>query len=279
MNIIAFLSWFVAFGYEEGQLENKFLGELAVALATAFSFTTPLLDHFSILSFFTAIFSIAVNATSFAIILWGLAQWVSMKFRNSGIWKRSAVLRSCLFAVTSIAFLFGVKAWGSPLNIRDIQSFNRDPKDDSTLYYRRIFNAFPNSIGEIRKRYKYKVGDSGSPPDYSSEIIQFEHSFYHVDEVEFFEKVFSIGKTGRWMPDEIQAFQSMTHRIVFQNMDGFALFLESKDEKEIKGFFYFFFDDLGPRWDNFPCEFNLWEKTFNRLFTIAREEYHSRWGD
>ncbi|MES2808909.1 MAG: hypothetical protein V4619_09815 [Bacteroidota bacterium] len=106
-----------------------------------------------------------------------------------------------------------------------------------------FFNEFPNTFNELNALYGY-VNDKPAPlyHDAVNHILNLFNNLKTVKDTLYFKKIVSIAKNAYWDADAVSYFQDGVQKRVVTN-PGLTLYvLRSLTEKEITGFWAFYFD-------------------------------------
>ncbi|UUC45193.1 hypothetical protein [Flavobacterium cerinum] len=113
-----------------------------------------------------------------------------------------------------------------------------------------FFNSFPTTFQEFLKEYGYD-NIKGEAPNYSNSenhLVFFFETASALKKEAFIDKLIHISKDGKWDADSVNSFQEKVRDYFLANSELFLKRLNSKNEKEIKGFWYFFSDE--PHFDD-----------------------------
>lgn len=143
---------------------------------------------------------------------------------------------------------------------------------DSLKYRQLFFEEFPNSFIELKSIYDYEF-------DKPNILVEkaYEHIFLlfnNLDNIEdsiYYNKLINVAIDGKWDADAIFCFQYGLQNRVFQNPELTFDLLYSRNDKEIKSFFYFFFDSIHPKWNDIPKELRPMKKKSVRIYKLMEQ--------
>lgn len=118
-------------------------------------------------------------------------------------------------------------------------------KITSTKCKQAFFDDFPNSFSQFQELYGYDdvKGEALYYSNSEEHLIFFFKTSDVVKKETFIKKLIGISKEGKWDADSVNSFQSKLRKYFFANTSLFIKLLKNKNEKEIKGFWYFFTDE------------------------------------
>lgn len=123
-------------------------------------------------------------------------------------------------------------------------------KNTSTECKQAFFDNFPNSFSRFQELYGYDE-IKGEAPYYNVAEEHLVFLFKTPDIVKsdvFINKLIDISRNGKWDADSVNYFQEKLRNYFFDNYSLFMNQLKRREEKEIKGFWYFFSD--GPHFNS-----------------------------
>mgnify|MGYP000141446527 CR=1 FL=1 len=143
-------------------------------------------------------------------------------------------------------------------------------KDNSQKNQREFFNLFPSSFQSFNNTFGFKNGTAAPLYDGHEYISQF-FSLDSIDQRKQLNKWINISIDGHWDADAVNYFQMYLRLRVFQNLDLTFKLLKERPEKEIKSFFYFFFNEIHPQYETIPKEFEILKNSDNELYILILE--------
>ncbi|MBC7398323.1 MAG: hypothetical protein H7289_00145 [Mucilaginibacter sp.] len=114
---------------------------------------------------------------------------------------------------------------------------------NSEIYEEQFFNEFPNTFKELNELYGYEK-DKPAPLYYDGleHIYELFNNLKSINDTLYYKKIVSIAKGARYDADAVSYFQSGLRDKVLANPKLILFILKNKPEKEVIGFWSFYFD-------------------------------------
>lgn len=146
----------------------------------------------------------------------------------------------------------------------------------TTTYQQEYFEAFPNTFMLLNKLFGYSdkeplgkpISDFNSPLQKEAEL--YVTTFFTLNDIEhtlFYDRIIDISINGRWYADGVNYFQHGMQEKVRADINMFCELLSRHNEKEIKGFWYFYFDSPHPI-KEIPQELQKVKEIDIRMFSL-----------
>jgi len=115
-------------------------------------------------------------------------------------------------------------------------------------YHQQFFDAFPNSFNEFNEIYGY-VNNKPAILYFEADkhIIELFNKLRNINDTLYFKKLISIAIGGHWDADAVNYFQNGLKNRVINNPELTIYVLKNRSKKDIKSFWYFFFDGAHPK--------------------------------
>jgi hypothetical protein len=160
----------------------------------------------------------------------------------------------------------------------------------SAEYQQEYFEAFPNTFLLFNKLfgYSHKEPLADSKYDFNSplnrEAESYVPAFFKLTEIEktlYYNRMIDISIKGRWYADGVNYFKMGMQEKFIADINVFCELLSKRSEKEIKSFWYFYFDSPAPL-KKIPEELQIIKKIDHKmvpLMELALKEVQQAWKD
>lgn len=143
---------------------------------------------------------------------------------------------------------------------------------DSLKFRQLFFEEFPNSFIEFKTIYDYNYNKPSILYEVATEhIFILFNNLENIDDSIYYNKLINVAIDGKWNADAIFCFQFGLQKRVLQNPILTYDLLNSRNDKEIKSFFYFFFDSIHPKWKSIPKELKQMKKKSLRIYKLMEQ--------
>ena len=143
-------------------------------------------------------------------------------------------------------------------------------KDGNINNQKAYFELFPGSFDSFLKMFGFKDG-KGAPLYDGFEYVQALFALDSISETQQMKKWINISINGCWEADAVNYFQHNLRPVVLKKTDLAYELLKNCTDKEIESFFYFFFNEIHPQYEEIPSEFkklkDVDEKFYNHLLS------------
>lgn len=153
------------------------------------------------------------------------------------------------------------------------KSFKELEEEDKIQTQKLFFQLFPESFMEFESVFGFT---NNNPAPLYSDSNNYLVKFFELDKISIsnkLEKVINIGINGKWDADGVNYFQNNMRELIFRNTNSMYSILNLKTSKEIKSFFYFFFDEPHPGYNIFPKEFDQLKNIDEKFYNLIKEEH------
>lgn len=150
-------------------------------------------------------------------------------------------------------------------------------------YQQEYFDFFPSTFTTFNNLFGYSNNDpwGNSINDFSSPLYNEAETYIftffsldRIDKVLFYNRIINISINGRWYADGVNYFKHNLEDTIKKNKDYFFTILSKRSDKEIKSFWYFYFDGPHPI-NTFPTEFDEVKVKDTRMYTLMVESLKS----
>lgn len=151
------------------------------------------------------------------------------------------------------------------------------------IYEQEYFDAFPKSFSSFVEVFG-NLSDSNDfkPAPLYNESHLYVQAFFNlesIDESNYLNRVIDICIEGDWDADAVNYFQHGTREKVKQSVERFSQLLSERNDKEIKSFWHFYFDEPHP-FKEMPKELEQIKEFDKRIYSLmlpALEEVQQEW--
>ncbi|HAF28642.1 MAG TPA: hypothetical protein DCG75_06300 [Bacteroidales bacterium] len=155
-------------------------------------------------------------------------------------------------------------------------------------YQQEYFEAFPNAFLLFNKLFGYSDKEPLGEPtsDFNSplynEAYLYVEAFFKLTGIEktlYYNRIINISINGRWYADGVSHFQHGMKEKVKADINVFCELLSKRSEKEIKSFWYFYFDSPHPI-KEIPEELQKIKEIDSKIFplmVLALKEVQQAW--
>ena len=181
----------------------------------------------------------------------------------------STVVRNMKNLIVTIFILLLFQVNGQSLESKELKNALMELKNDGNLKnQKKYFELFPNSFEDFLKMFGFENGKEAPLYD-GFEYVEALFAIDSISESRQMKKWINISIDGYWEADAVNYFQHNLRPIVLNKTDlAYDLLIKCTDE-EIESFFYFFFNEIHPQYENVPKELekfkNMDEKFYNLL--------------
>jgi len=141
-------------------------------------------------------------------------------------------------------------------------------------YEKEYFDAFPSSFGLFNRIFgdinKEPMEAKFEPGPLYNESDLYIEAFFNLNGVEktqYYNRIIEICMNGRWDADAVNYFKYGTQNKVKADINLFSKLLLKRSDKEIIGFWYFYFDGPHPA-KKIPDELQKVKKINSRLYSL-----------
>lgn len=145
------------------------------------------------------------------------------------------------------------------------------------VYEQEYFNAFPDSFGLLNGLFGYTdkkpMGRDFNPRPLYNDAYLYIEKFFKLNEIEkekYNKKIIDISINGIWYADGVANFQHGLQSKVKNNLGTFCELLSNRKDKEIKSFWYFYFDGPCPE-KKIPEELQKVKQINKKIYLLMQE--------
>ncbi len=141
------------------------------------------------------------------------------------------------------------------------------------MYDYEYFEAFPKSFKTLNALFGYTdkepMGTEFNPGPLYDEAHLYMEAFFklNIGKKEYYKRMIEISLNGRWYADGVNYFRHGMKEKVKQDLEIFCELLSGYSDKEIQGFWYFYFDGPHPA-DAIPEELQKAELINERIYRL-----------
>lgn len=149
---------------------------------------------------------------------------------------------------------------------------------DSLNFQTQFFNTFPSSFKEFNNTFGYfnnedpHLAYAGALYFESEKYLNLFFRMTTVPDTAFYKKIIGIAIGGHWDADAINYFQAGLRKKVFTNPKLAFDILKNKSNKDIKSFFFFFFQRVHPIYKTIPDELIKMKSYDSKIYGLMEKE-------
>ncbi|HPJ54301.1 MAG: hypothetical protein KDB87_00255 [Flavobacteriales bacterium] len=129
----------------------------------------------------------------------------------------------------------------------------------------RFFELFPNSFESFEATFGYSGEQYGPLYDGHEYVVKF-FSLDSVPELDQFTKWVDISIGGKWSADAVNYFLHDLRPRILSNAELTYEVLSERRSEDVESFFYFFFHEIHPQFEEIPEEFDLIKDRDQRIY-------------
>lgn len=153
----------------------------------------------------------------------------------------------------------------------------------SDMYKQQFFDAFPNTFKELNELYGYNNHKPALL--YNNFVEHICNLFNNLDDVVedtlYYRKIISIAMGGHWDADAVACFQDGLREHVLAKPKLVVYLLKGMPDKQIKGFWYFYFDAIFPE-KAIPEKLSVIKEADTHMYSLMEatlKEVQQSWKD
>ncbi|MFD2162287.1 hypothetical protein ACFSJU_07770 [Paradesertivirga mongoliensis] len=159
------------------------------------------------------------------------------------------------------------------------KAYKRLSSSSFKMFEQQYFDSFPSSFVLLNGLFGYTdkepMGADFQPgPLYDESLIYIE-AFFKLEEIEktmYYNRIIDISSNGKWYADGVSHFKHGMQAKLKADIESFCELLKKRTDKEIKGFWFFYFDGPHPP-KKMPAELYELKQKNQRVYRLMQESF------